>query len=182
MHSRLVTRTLVVIGALLALVPVIAGYVRYQVFDDDTFENTAAEFIADETIRDEIAASLVEQLFTRVDVAGRLENRLPVEQQGLAQPITAALRGVADSQAQKLLERPRAQELWVEALTRSQQRLERILDGEQTVLDTQNGWLVVNVQPLVVQLGERVAIFGRLGAPLTGENAVMRYLPTVFLR
>jgi hypothetical protein len=178
MHSRLVTRILVVLGALIAVVAVIGGYVRYQVFDDETFEDTAAEFIADETIREEIAASVVEQLFARVDVAARLENRLPEDQQGLAQPIAAALRGVADSQAQRLLERPRAQELWVDALTVSQQRLERILDGEQTVLDTQDGWLVVNVQPLVIQLGERVAIFGRLGAPLTGENAFIRVMET----
>jgi hypothetical protein len=177
MRSRLViARILVVLGALLAAVAAIAGYVRYQVFDDETFETTATEFIADEAIRDEIAASLVDGLFTRVDVAARLENRLPEEQQGLAAPLAGALRSVADSQAQRLLERPRAQELWVEAATRARRNLERVLDDDTTVLQTDDGWLVVNVQPLVVQLGERVAIIGRVGNRLTGDDAVIRVM------
>ena len=179
MRSRLViARILVVLGALLAAVAAIGGYLRYQVFDDETFEATATEFIADDAIRDEVAASLVDGLFTRVDVAARLENRLPEDQQGLAGPLAASLRAVADSQAQRLLERPRAQALWVEALTRTQQRLERVLDGESTVLDTQDGWLVVNVQPLVVQLGERVAVVGRVGDRLTGDDAVIKVMQT----
>lgn len=179
MRSRIViARILVVLGALLAAVAAIGGYLRYQVFDDDTFRDTATEFIADEAIQDEIAASLVDQLFTRVDVAERLENRLPEEQQGLAGPLAASLRAVADSQSQRLLERPRAQALWVEAVTRAQQRLERVLDGESTLLDTQDGWLVVNVQPLVVQLGERVAIVGRVGERLTGDDAVIKVMQT----
>jgi hypothetical protein len=153
-----------------------AGYVRYQVFDDATFRSTAEELVADPVIRDQVASDLVEALFTRVDVAARLEQRLPADQKGLAEPIAGAFRSVADSQAPKLLARPRAQEAWVNSVSIAQQQLERVLDGETTALDTQGGYLVLNLEPLVVQLGDRVAILGRLNAHLGQDRAVIRIM------
>ena len=179
MRSRyFLARLLVVLGALLAAAAAVAGYVRYQVFDDDTFEATAEEFVADPVIRDQVAAALVDQLYTRVDVAARLENRLPEDQKALAAPFAASLRALADSQAGRLLGRPRAQELWVRSITQTQHQLERLLDDDETALDTQDGWLVIDLNPLVVQLGERVAVFGRVADALGEDRAVVRIVQT----
>src|ERR671910_373090 len=101
-------RVLVVVGALFAVLSLLAGYVRYQALDTDTVEATADELIADPEIRDQIAATLVEQLFAAVDVEAALEQRLPPDQQGLAGPIAGAVRVGADRVAQQLLERPSA--------------------------------------------------------------------------
>ena len=79
-------RVLVVLGVLLAVVSVIAGYVRYQALDTPTVENTANDLIADDEIRNQVAATLVEQLFSNVDVQAVLEQRLSPQQQGLAAP------------------------------------------------------------------------------------------------
>jgi hypothetical protein len=98
MHKRLIAaRFLVVLGALLAAVAAVAGYVRYQVFDDDTFRQTAEEFVADPLIQDQVAASMVDALYANVDVAARLEARLPEDQQGLAEPLAASIRALAES-------------------------------------------------------------------------------------
>jgi hypothetical protein len=129
-------------------------------------------------IRDEIAASLVDSLYANVDVAERLRRRLPEEQQGLAVPLAASFRALAESQAGKLLGRPRAQRLWVATASGAQQQLERVLDGDTTVLDTQEGWIVLNLQPLVIQLGDRVAVFGRVADRLEGDRAVVRVFET----
>jgi hypothetical protein len=171
-------RVLVVIGGLLAAVAAVAGYLRYQVFDDDTFQGTAEELIADPVIRDEIAASLVDTLYSNIDVAQRLQERLPEDQQGLAVPLAAGLRSLAESQAGRLLARPRAQRLWVATATQAQHQVERVLDGDTTVLDSQDGWIVLNLEPLVVQLGERVAVFGRVADRLKGDRAVVRLFRT----
>ena len=64
-------RTLVVLGFLLAVATVVAGYVRYQALDTPTVEKTANDLIADEEIRNQVAATLVDQLFSNVDVPGR---------------------------------------------------------------------------------------------------------------
>ncbi|HJU49027.1 MAG TPA: hypothetical protein VJ689_12885, partial [Gaiellaceae bacterium] len=59
---RLTARALVVIGVLLIAVTIVASYVRWQAFDNDTFRDTSRELIADDAVRDEIGATLVEQL------------------------------------------------------------------------------------------------------------------------
>ena len=159
--SRMVlVRVLVVVGALFAVLSLLAGYVRYQALDTDTVEATAGELIADSEIRDQIAATLVDQLFANVDVAAALEQRLPPDQQALAAPIAGAVRVGADRVAQQLLERPRAQRLWVRIIAATHRNLISVLKDERESLSTQGGNVVLDLQPLLIQLGDRVAIVG----------------------
>jgi hypothetical protein len=158
----LLVRILVLVGALFAILSLLAGYVRFQGLDTDTVENSAEELIADPEIRDQMAATLVEELFTVVDVEAALREQLPPEQQGLAGPISGAVRVGADRAAQRLLERPRAQELWVRTITETHENLIRVLEDETGPVGTEDGEVVLDLQPLIVQLGERVAVVGRI--------------------
>ena len=54
----IVARILVVLGVLLAVVTIIAGYLRWQAFDNETFRGTATELIANDAVRAEIAATV----------------------------------------------------------------------------------------------------------------------------
>ena len=159
-------RILVVLGALFAILSLLAGYVRYQALDTDTVEGTAGELIADPEIRDQIAATLVEQLFANVDVEAGLQQRLPPEQQGLAGPIAGAVRVGADRAAVQLLERPRPQRLWVRSITETHRNLIRVLEDEGETISTQGGDVVLDLRPLIIQLGDRVAIVGRVNERL----------------
>ena len=172
----ILARVLVVLAALIAALSLLAGFIRYQALDNETFSNSAAELIADETIRDQIALTLVEALYANVDVQAALEERLPTDQQGLAGPIAAVARELADRAAIRVLERPRAQELWVRSLSTTHEQLLRVLDDDLTHVQTEGGFVVLNLRPLVVQLGERVAIFGRVAQKLppdTGRIQIM---------
>jgi hypothetical protein len=172
----IVARVLVVLASLIAALSLLAGFIRYQALDNETFSDTAAELIANETIRDQIALTLVEALYENVDVEAALEERLPTDQQGLAGPISAVARELADRAAIRVLERPRAQELWVRSLSTTHEQLLRVLDDELTNVSTEDGVVVLNLQPLVVQLGDRVAIFGRVAErlpPDTGRLEIM---------
>ena len=168
--------TLVVLGILLAVVAVVAGYIRYQALDNETFRNTSEELIADPVIRDQVATTLVEQLYANVDVEAELEKRLPPDQQGLAVPLAAATRELGDRSAHRLLERPRAQELWVSLVTRAHRQLIAVLEDDTGAISTEGGVVVLNLQPLVIQVGEQVAVFGavsqRLG-PDAGRIEIM---------
>ena len=92
MGRMVLVRVLVVVGALFAVLSLLAGYIRYQALDTDTVEQTASELIADPEIRDQIAATMVDQLFANVDVEAALEQRLPPDQKALAGPIAGAVR------------------------------------------------------------------------------------------
>jgi hypothetical protein len=160
MGRMVLVRVLVVLGALLAVLALLAGYVRYQALDTDTVEQTAGELIADPEIREQIAATMVDQLYANVDVEAALEQRLPPDQKALAGPIAAAVRAGADRLAQGLLDRPRAQELWVRTIGATHRNLISVLKDERTSLRTSEGNVVLDLQPLLIQLGERVAIVG----------------------
>jgi hypothetical protein len=160
MGRMVLIRVLVVLGALLAVLALLAGYVRYQALDTDTVEQTAGELIADPEIREQIAATMVDQLYANVDVEAALEQRLPPDQKALAGPIAAAVRAGADRLAQGLLDRPRAQELWVRTIGATHRNLISVLKDERTSLRTSEGNVVLDLQPLLIQLGERVAIVG----------------------
>jgi hypothetical protein len=169
-------RILVVVGVLFVVLSLLAGYIRFQGLDTDTVEGTASELIANEEIRNQVALTLVDQLYTSVDVAAALEQRLPEGQQGLAGPLAAGLREFSERAAQRMLERPRVQELWVNTVTRAHTQLINVLDDDVRGLSTEEGAVVLDLQPLMIQLGDRVAIVGevanRLG-PDAGRIEIM---------
>jgi hypothetical protein len=111
-----------------------------------------------------------------VDVAEAIEERLPADQQGLAGPISAAVRELLDRAAVNMLERPRVQELWVASFRRAHAQLIEVLENEGELAQVEGGAIVLDLQPLVIELGERVAIIGqvanRLG-PDAGRIEVM---------
>jgi len=165
----LLVRILVLVGALLAIVSLLAGYIRFQGLDTPTVEDTAGELIADPEIRDVIAATLVEQLYANVDVEAALREQLPPDQRGLAGPISGAIRVGLDRAAQRLLELPRAQELWVRTITETHRNLLRVLEDDVGPLRTEGGDVILDLRPLLLRLGEQVAIVGRIDQRLGSD-------------
>jgi hypothetical protein len=163
-------RVLTVLGVIFAIVTILSGYLRWQAFDNDTFSNTAEELIADPTIRAQVASRLTEDLFTRVDVAAEIEARLPENQKGLALPLASAIQSGGARVADELLERPRVQALWVVAATSAQRQLERVLDDDTGPVSTENGKVVLDLRPIVIQLGDQVAIIGNLAQKLPEDT------------
>jgi hypothetical protein len=177
MGRMLLARILVVVGALLAVVALLAAYVRYQALDTNTVEDTAGQLIADDAIRNQVAAALVDQLFSNVDVEALLNERLPAQQKGLAGPIAGAVRLGAEPAASRLLERPRIQELWVRSVTQAHRSLIKVLEGDTRALETEGGNVVLNLRPLIIQFGDRIAIVGRIDQrlpPDAGQITIMK--------
>ena len=159
-------RILVVLGVLLLVISLLANFVKREALDEDTFRQTSQELIADDEIRDQVAATMVEQLYTNVDVAARLEARLPENLQSLAGPIAGLSREAIDRAARELLERPRVQNLFVASASLSQQQVVKVLEGETRALETEGGDVVLDLRPLVVRLGDRFGFLGNVDETL----------------
>jgi hypothetical protein len=166
---QLLVRILVIVGALFVLLSLLAGYIRFQGLDTATVEDTAGQLIADPEVRDVIAATLVEELYANVDVEAALREQLPPDQRGLAGPISGALRVGLDRAAQRLLELPRVQELWVRTIAETHRNLLRVLEDETGPLRTEGGDVILDLRPLLVRLGEQVAIVGRIDQRLGSD-------------
>ena len=59
-----------------------------------------------------------------------------------------------------MLERPRVQALWVNTVTRAHRQLIDVLEDDTGAVSTEDGAVVLDLQPLMIQLGERIAVVG----------------------
>ena len=139
-------RALVVLGVVLVVVSLFANFVRNEALDNDTFRSTSQELIANPAIRNQIAATMVDQLYANVDVSGRLEQRLPDNLQPLAAPIAGLARDALDRAARELLARPRAQALFVDVSSLAHDQVVRVLEGGGPRLETTNGAVVLDLR------------------------------------
>ena len=64
--------------------------------------------------------------------------------------------------ADAVLERPRVQTVWVEVTTRTQRQLVRLLDDDTTFIQTEGGAVVGDLRPILIQVGDQVAVMGKV--------------------
>ena len=159
-------RALTVVAILLALVGMLAFYVEHTALDEEGFETISRNMIENDEIRTQVAAKSVDTLFENVDVEAAIAERLPPAQQGLAPVLAGLARSGADRAADAALERPRVQTVWVEVTTRTQRQLVRLLDDDTTFIQTEGGAVVLDLRPLVIELGDQVAVIGKVAERL----------------
>ncbi len=169
-------RVVTVLAVVLALIGGIAFYLERSVLDEDGFEAIATELIQSDEIRAQVAATSVEQLYANVDVEAAIAERLPEQQKALAPVLAGITRQGAEEAANRLLERPRLQEAWVRVSTATQRQLVELLEDEGEFVSTTGGEVVLDLRPIVIDLGEEVAIIGRIAEQLpesTGQIAIV---------
>ena len=159
-------RVLTVVAILLALVGMVAFYVEHTALDEDGFETISRNMIENDEIRTQVAAKSVDTLFENVDVEAAIAERLPPAQAGLAPVLAGLARSGADRAADAALERPRVQMVWVETTTATQRQFVRLLDDDTTFIQTEGGAVVLDLRPIVIELGDQVAVIGRVAERL----------------
>ena len=176
-RARIVgARVLTVVAILLALVGMLAFYVEHTALDERGFETISREMIENDEIRTQVAAKSVETLFENVDVEAAIAERLPPAQQQLAPVLAGLARSGADRAADAALERPRVQTVWVATTTATQRQLVRLLDDDTTFIQTEGGAVVLDLRPIVIELGDQVAVIGRVAERLpesSGKVAII---------
>ena len=169
-RTRLIlARILTVIGILLLVISALANYVKRGALDESRFHTTARQLVSDRTITDQLALSLVDQLYSNTDVAATLEEKLPPNLQQLAVPLAGLARNAADSAAKELLTRPKVQDLFVEAASRAQRLFVAVLDGDTTRLQSTNGDVVLDLHPILLRLAARFNIDRGKISPTAGQ-------------
>ena len=158
-------RALTVLAVLLGLVGMLAYYVAHTALDESGFETVSRNMIENDAIRTQVANNAVDSLYANVDVEAAIADRLPPAQKGLAPVLAGLSRSVADEAAVRALERPRVQTAWVLTSTEAQRQLVRLLD-DKTRFQTEGGKVVLDLRPIVIQIGEQVAIIGKVAEKL----------------
>ena len=169
-------RALLVVGVLLTVVSILATYVKREALDPDQFKQTSQELIASPAIQEQVATQMVDAFYENVDVSSELEGQLPSNLQALAGPIAGLSRELVDRAAQELVTRPRVQTAFVELTAVSQEQFVKVLHGDTEVVSTTDGNVVLDLRPLVLQLGDRFNFVSNLAEKIPQNSAQVTIL------
>jgi hypothetical protein len=181
-HERLAWRSwvpwaLVVLAFVITLISALNVWVKRQALSDSNWANASGQLLENEKVRSALSIYLVNQIYENVDVAQALEQRLPPRAKGLAQPLAAGLQGAAVTAVNAVLSRPRVQQLWKEANRRAHELFMAVLNGKHGVLASTGGNVVLNLRPILEQLGAQTGLGSRLAErlpPDAGQITIMK--------
>jgi hypothetical protein len=156
-HRGLV-RTFIVLGAIIGFFAVFAVWVSRQLLETDTWTNTSQQMLENHDIQVALAGFLTDAVYSSVNVQGELEKALPPRAQPLAGPAAGGIRELVNKLALEALQRPRVQQLWVDANRLAQQTLLTIVKGGTSTVSTQNGTVTLNLSTVIDEVGSTAGI------------------------
>jgi hypothetical protein len=158
MRHRVKVRILVILASFLAFLAIFTSWIDRQALDTNQWVDTSGRMLEDKEISDALATYAVDQLYANVNVAANLKKRLPDDLQPVAAPAAAGIREFATRAAQQAFQSPRVQNLWADANRAAHTQLVSILKGNNEVVSSQNGKVVLDLRPIVFQLADRIGL------------------------
>src|SRR3954454_2675796 len=159
-------RILLVLATLLAFLAIFTSWVDRQALDTNEWVDTSGKLLEDKAISDAVATYAVDELYANVDVSAVVKQRLPNGLQQFSSPVAAGIRQFATQAAQQAIKSPRVQQAWRDANRIAHQELVSILKGNNEVVSSQNGKVVLDLRPLVLQLADRIGLKKQLNQKL----------------
>jgi hypothetical protein len=166
MQHRITVRILVIAATVLAFLAIFTSWVDRQALDTNEWVDTSSKLLEDKAISDAVATYAVDQLYANVDVSSLIKQRLPLPLKPYSAPVSAGVRQFATRAAQQAIQSPRVQQAWKDANRIAHSRLVSILKGNNQAVTSQNGKVVLNLRPLVLQLADRIGLKKQLNQKL----------------
>ena len=176
-RRRLLPLTLITVGSVLAILAIFAVWANRQLLDTDNWTDTSTQLLEDDEIRGQLAIYLIDQLYANVDVQAELADTLPPRLQPLAGPAAGAFQDLGVQGVDRLLERPRAQELWEQANRRAHRRLLQVVEeGGGDNVSTTGGDVTLDLKGILEQTQAQFGVGGRLAERLPADAAQLTIL------
>lgn len=146
---RVMTPILVVVTVLVFTITVPAAWGNRTILDTDRYVATVAPLAEDPAVQASIAEKVTDQVFSALDVQGKLSGVLPENLAILAAPMTNAVKGFVEEQVLKVVQSDAFAKFWVEANRFVHTQVLAILDGGTETVSTAEGKVILNLVPLV---------------------------------
>jgi hypothetical protein len=151
--------SLIVVASVIAVLSILTTWVHRQLLDSGSWRVTSQQLIQDPVVQSTIATQLVDQLYTNVDVAAELRNRLPNTLKPLAAPAAGALQEPATRAVQFMLAQPRFQRLFVQASSIAHDKLVDVLQNKTGHgISTGHGVVTLDVRVLLKEVGSQLGL------------------------
>jgi hypothetical protein len=158
-RRRIVIWTLVVLATVLALVSILTTWVNRQMLDDAAWNRATTRIVQDPKVQAAIATYTVNQLYQHVDVGQALSERLPPNLKRLGPPLAGALEQPATQGVARLLQRPRVQQLFLQASAIAHEKLVNVLENKTGFgVSTGSGVVTLDIHAMVVEVGTELGL------------------------
>jgi hypothetical protein len=176
-RHRITVRLLLVFASFFAFLAIFTGWIDRQALDTDEWVDTSGKLLEDPVISDAVANYSVDQLYANVDVSALLKQRLPKDLQPVASPASAGLRALATRAAERAFQSPRVQHLWQDANRVAHTQLVAILEDKHEAVSSQNGRVVLDLRPIILQLADRLGLKKQVNQAIAQGQATGRLKP-----
>ena len=158
-RRKIAVWTLVILASVLMLVSVLTTWVNRQMLDNTAWNKATTQIIQDPKVQTAIATYTVNQLYQNVDVAQALGERLPKNLKPLAAPVAGALQQPATQGVAILLQRPRVQQLFLNASAIAHEKLINVLENKTGHgISTGSGVVTLDVHQMIVDVGTQLGL------------------------
>jgi hypothetical protein len=148
-RRRILSGVALVLACFSILVTTVAVWTHQVALNTDRFSALIADVASDPAVTDPISARISTQVVDALDVQARLETRLPDALKPLAGTLTVAIRDRIDERLRVALQNPRIQAALVGSLSFTHAQVVRLLRGESDVVSIVDGYLTLDVFPVV---------------------------------
>ncbi len=156
---KIVVWVLVVLATVIALVAILTTWVNRQMLDNSAWNKATTQVIQDQKVQSALATYTVNQLYTNVDVGQALSDRLPKNLKRFGPVLAGALEQPATQGVERLLQRPRVQQLFIRASAIAHEKLVNVLENKTGLgISTGNGNVTLDVHAMIVEIGTELGI------------------------
>ena len=157
-RNRITVRVLAALASVLAFLAIFTSWLDRQLLDTDEWVDTSGRLLEDKAISDAVATYSVDQLYANVNVPALIKKRLPDGLDQAAAPAAAGVRQLGTDAAKRAFQSTRVQNLWQDANRVAHTQLVAILEDKSEVVSSQEGRVVLDLQPIVFQLADRLGL------------------------
>ena len=150
---------LVVLATIIALVAIMTTWVKRQMLDNTAWNKATTQVVQDPKVQNAIANYTINQLYSNVNVGQALSDRLPKNLKALGPPLAGALEQPATQGVALLLQRPRVQQLFIQASSIAHQKLINVLENKTGYgIQTGSGVVTLNIHQMIVEVGTELGL------------------------
>lgn len=145
-------------GSLLIILSVLAIWIHTVVYDTSTWRSTSKTIIQDPGVQKDVAQYLTDQIYTSPKVKTSIADALPPGLKAFSPEVTNGLRQVTQAAATRLLQRPRVQEIFVDASTRAHGDMVKLLDNNGNYVSSTNGKVVLDLRSVLIDVADNAGV------------------------
>lgn len=163
---RTLPTILIVLATVVGIISVFALWAQRQLMEQDTWSNTSQQLVENSEIQSALADVIVTEIYNNVDIQQSLADRLPPDLQPIAGPVASALRGPTQTIADKALQQPKVQSLFVDASDATHQKFVQLIENKGEFVSTSGGVVTLDLTSLLTEVTSQLGVGSKAVAQL----------------